>query len=86
MTQVHVMLIARFDGDVEHLTAAYDQAHELILSRGGASSCTPSNHRSVRPIGHARGTPYLPLGAGRVARDEATCDMRRLDGSEVEYG
>jgi hypothetical protein len=31
-----VMLIARFDGDVERLTAAYDRAHELIMSRGGA--------------------------------------------------
>ena len=30
------MLIARFDGDVEHLTGAYDKAHELIMSRGGA--------------------------------------------------
>jgi hypothetical protein len=30
------MLIARFDGDVEQLTAAYDKAHELIMSRGGA--------------------------------------------------
>jgi len=31
-----VMLIARFDGDVDRLTAAYDKAHELIMSRGGA--------------------------------------------------
>ena len=30
------MLIARFDGDVEELTAAYDRAHDLIMSRGGA--------------------------------------------------
>jgi hypothetical protein len=30
------MLIARFDGDVETLTAAYDTAHDLIMSRGGA--------------------------------------------------
>jgi hypothetical protein len=30
------MLIARFDGDVEELTAAYDRAHHLIMSRGGA--------------------------------------------------
>ena len=30
------MLIARFDGDVEALTAAYDRAHDLIMSRGGA--------------------------------------------------
>jgi hypothetical protein len=30
------MLIARFHGDVEELTAAYDRAHSLIMSRGGA--------------------------------------------------
>ena len=30
------MLIAKFDGDVEELTAAYDRAHSLIMSRGGA--------------------------------------------------
>lgn len=30
------MLIARFDGDVHELTAAYDRAHALIMSRGGA--------------------------------------------------
>ena len=30
------MLIARFDGDVEELTTAYDRAHDLVMSRGGA--------------------------------------------------
>jgi hypothetical protein len=30
-----VMLIARFDGDVERLTAAYDEAHRLIMESGG---------------------------------------------------
>jgi hypothetical protein len=30
------MLIARFHGDVKELTAAYDRAHSLIMSRGGA--------------------------------------------------
>jgi hypothetical protein len=30
------MLIARFEGDVEELKAAYDRAHALIMSRGGA--------------------------------------------------
>jgi hypothetical protein len=30
------MLIARFRGDVEELTAAYDRAHALIMSHGGA--------------------------------------------------
>jgi hypothetical protein len=33
---VPVLLIARFDGDVRELTAAYDRAHALIMSRGGA--------------------------------------------------
>jgi hypothetical protein len=36
VTQNRVMLIARFDGDVEQLGAAYDRAHDLIMSRGGA--------------------------------------------------
>jgi hypothetical protein len=31
-----VMLIARFDGDVEELTQAYDRAHRVIMDRGGA--------------------------------------------------
>src|SRR5262245_58279292 len=31
-----VMLIARFDGDVDELTEAYDKAHALIMGRGGA--------------------------------------------------
>jgi hypothetical protein len=30
------MVIARFEGDVDELTAAYDRAHALIMSRGGA--------------------------------------------------
>jgi hypothetical protein len=30
------MLIARFHGDVVELSAAYDRAHALIMSRGGA--------------------------------------------------
>ena len=39
-----VMLIARFDGDVEHLIAAYDKAHELIMSRGGAVNAGELRH------------------------------------------
>jgi len=31
-----VMLIARFEGDLSELIAAYDRAHALIMSRGGA--------------------------------------------------
>jgi hypothetical protein len=30
------MLIARFDGDVNQLTALYDEAHAIIMNRGGA--------------------------------------------------
>jgi hypothetical protein len=30
------MLIARFHGDVEELSRAYDRAHALIMDRGGA--------------------------------------------------
>lgn len=30
------MLIARFEGDVNDLMAAYDKAHDLIMRRGGA--------------------------------------------------
>jgi hypothetical protein len=33
---VAVMLIARFDGDVDELTRAYDRAHAVIMERGGA--------------------------------------------------
>jgi hypothetical protein len=33
---VVAMLIAKFQGDVQELTAAYDRAHALIMSRGGA--------------------------------------------------
>ena len=36
MIKEHVILIARFDGDLDELTAAYDRAHDLIMRRGGA--------------------------------------------------
>lgn len=39
-----VMLIARFDGDVHQLTQAYDRAHALIMSRGGATSFGELRH------------------------------------------
>ena len=32
-----VVVIARFDGDVERLKRAYDDAHRLIMERGGAT-------------------------------------------------
>jgi hypothetical protein len=39
-----VMLIARFDGDVDQLTRAYDGAHALIMSRGGATGVGELRH------------------------------------------
>lgn len=33
--QNHVLLIARFRGDVEELTRAYDRAHQAIMDAGG---------------------------------------------------
>ena len=39
-----VMLIARFDGDIELLIAAYDKAHEMIMSRGGAVQAGELRH------------------------------------------
>ena len=39
-----VMLIARFQGDVDELTQAYDRAHALIMSRGGAVSSGELRH------------------------------------------
>jgi hypothetical protein len=39
-----VMLIARFDGDVDELRPAYDRAHALIMSRGGATGAGELRH------------------------------------------
>ena len=39
-----VMLIARFDGDTGELRAAYDRAHALIMSRGGATGAGELRH------------------------------------------
>lgn len=38
------LLIARFDGDPTELTQAYDRAHALIMSRGGATSFGELRH------------------------------------------
>ena len=38
------MLIARFGGDVDGLKEAYDRAHALIVSRGGATSFGELRH------------------------------------------
>ena len=39
-----VMLIARFDGEIGALTQAYDRAHALIMSRGGATGVGELRH------------------------------------------
>lgn len=39
-----VMLIARFEGDVDSLSAAYDRAHATIMSRGGATGAGELRH------------------------------------------
>jgi hypothetical protein len=39
-----VMLIARFDGDVDELRRAYDRAHALIMERGGAAGVGELRH------------------------------------------
>ena len=38
------MLIVRFEGDVEALTEAYDRAHALSTSRGGATRVGELRH------------------------------------------
>ena len=38
------LLIARFDGDINELTQAYDRGHALIMSRGGATSSGELRH------------------------------------------
>src|SRR5712691_1815112 len=38
------LLIARFDGDINELTQAYDREHALIMSRGGATSFGELRH------------------------------------------
>lgn len=39
-----VVLIARFEGDVHDLIRAYDSAHALIMSRGGATRIDELRH------------------------------------------
>jgi hypothetical protein len=46
---VAVMLIARFDGDVDQLRRAYDRAHALIMSRGGATGVGELRHHCWPP-------------------------------------
>jgi hypothetical protein len=51
-----VMLIARFDGDVDQLRQAYDRAHALIMSRGGRDrrrgTEPPLRDRQPGPVHH----------------------------------
>jgi hypothetical protein len=42
------MLIAKFKGDVQELTAAYDRAHALIMGSGGAQRRTAAPLRNGR--------------------------------------
>src|SRR5215208_6910446 len=42
--EMAVMLIARFDGDVDELARAYDRAHALIMGRGGATGAGELRH------------------------------------------
>lgn len=44
MSNGPVVLLARFAGDVDKLTAAYDRAHDLIMSSGGAVSVGELRH------------------------------------------
>ena len=46
-----VMLIARFDGDVGALTHAYDRAHAVIMSRGGATGVGELRHHCATSEG-----------------------------------
>jgi len=50
-----VILIARFDGNVDELRLAYDRAHALIMSRGGATGA--GELRQHCAIGG--GAPYI---------------------------
>jgi hypothetical protein len=43
-----VMLVARFDGDVTELAAAYDRAHALIMRAGGAVASGELRHHFAR--------------------------------------
>lgn len=49
--RVAAMLIARFDGDVARLTDAYDKAHALIMSRGGATGVGELRHHCATEPG-----------------------------------
>ena len=46
-----VVLIARFNGDVSALTQAYDRAHAVIMSRGGATGFGELRHHCATSEG-----------------------------------
>jgi hypothetical protein len=46
-----VMLLARFAGDAAALTQAYDRAHALIMSRGGATGVGELRHHCATSEG-----------------------------------
>ena len=69
------MLIARFGGDVDRLKEAYDRAHKLIVSRGGATSFGELRHHVpsvMKPsISSVCGIPReasAPAGRARSSR------------------
>jgi hypothetical protein len=43
-----VVLIARFRGDVQQLTSAYNRAHKMIIQRGGRSVSCGTTARPAR--------------------------------------
>jgi hypothetical protein len=45
-----VVVVARFDGDVRELTEAYDRAHELIMSSGGAVPSGELRHHCATSV------------------------------------
>ena len=67
-----VMLIARFEGDLDDLVPAYDRAHGLIMSRGGA---VPSGELRppTRSTSSASGNPKNTSEPGGRAPSSGTC-------------
>jgi hypothetical protein len=70
------MLIARFDGDVDELRVAYDRAHALIMSRGGATgvgNCATTARSATGPCtSSACGSRRSVFGRAGRARSSKT--------------
>jgi hypothetical protein len=67
---VAVVLIARFPGDVDRLTRAYDEAHRIIMDRGGPPGelrhhCA-LDEDALYLIGVWEGNPTREVGEPRV--------------------